>query len=133
MSNRKITIIAVVALAATALLLFNKNATNGQLGTDVANQSPEASTTAPVEPAKLTANANTKTVAIETATDEAAAVDSVAQQAEPFDLENARRRDFDGLKEEVLPDGSIKLDLQGRFQHVISATVDENGKVIISE
>ena len=48
-------------------------------------------------------------------------------------IEQWKRRDHDGLYEEVQPDGSVKVDLQGRFQHVITATKDENGNLIIEE
>ncbi len=44
-----------------------------------------------------------------------------------------KRRDHEGLVEEVMPDGSIKVDLQGRFQHVITATKDKDGNLIIAE
>jgi hypothetical protein len=47
------------------------------------------------------------------------------------DTENALRRDTEGLKEVVHPDGSVSVNLQGRFQSVMVTHFDEDGNLII--
>ncbi|MGF1510559.1 MAG: hypothetical protein ACFB9M_13750 [Myxococcota bacterium] len=42
-------------------------------------------------------------------------------------------RSTEGLVEETLPNGSKKVDLQGRFQVVPVARFDENGELIVEE
>lgn len=42
----------------------------------------------------------------------------------------ALRRDTEGLTPVYHPDGSVSVDLQGRFQSVSTARLDEAGKVI---
>ena len=37
----------------------------------------------------------------------------------------------DGLQQVTLPNGAVKMDLQGRFMDAAVATVDANGKVIV--
>ncbi len=55
----------------------------------------------------------------------------VSQPALDPDTQNALRRDAEGLVEVHHPDGSVSVDLQGRFQDVAVIHVDENGKRII--
>lgn len=43
------------------------------------------------------------------------------------------RRDSDGLKAELLPDGSTMIDLQGRYQQAPVARLNEDGDVEVSE
>ena len=45
------------------------------------------------------------------------------------DTQNALRRDSEGLQSVRHADGSVSMDLQGRFQSVSVARVDENGKI----
>lgn len=56
---------------------------------------------------------------------------------EPVDfdarVEALTRRDSDGLKAELLPDGSTKIDLQGRYQQAPVARLNDDGEVEISE
>lgn len=56
---------------------------------------------------------------------------------EPVDfdaqLEAMTRRDSDGLKGELLPDGSTKIDLQGRYQQAPVARLNEDGDVEVTE
>jgi hypothetical protein len=47
------------------------------------------------------------------------------------DTENALRRDSEGLVEVRHADGSVSVDLQGRFQSVSMIHVDENGKKFV--
>ena len=56
----------------------------------------------------------------------------VATSSAPLDPEtaNALRRDSEGLKEVVHPDGSVSVNLEGRFQSVSVAHIDENGKLV---
>ena len=46
------------------------------------------------------------------------------------ELQNAMSRSAEGLIETVHPDGSVSIDLQGRFQSVSVARLDEKGRVI---
>ncbi len=58
----------------------------------------------------------------------------VAPASEPgLDAEtrNALRRDTVGLVEVHHPDGSVSMDLQGRFQCASVARVDGSGKIIV--
>lgn len=48
------------------------------------------------------------------------------------DLAAALSSSSEGLYEEVLPDGSIMVDLQGRFRSVAFATLTESGRVQVS-
>ena len=48
-------------------------------------------------------------------------------------VEAMTRRDSDGLKGELLPDGSTKIDLQGRYQQAPVARLNEDGDVEVSE
>ncbi len=41
------------------------------------------------------------------------------------------RRDTEGLKEVVHPNGAVSVNLEGRFQSVSVARIDKNGKLII--
>lgn len=43
----------------------------------------------------------------------------------------ALRRDTEDLKQTYHPDGSVSVHLQGRFQNVSVARIDENGKLLI--
>ena len=45
---------------------------------------------------------------------------------------NALQTSHQGLYEERMPDGSYRLDLQGRFQSSIHARLDKSGKPVIS-
>ena len=47
-------------------------------------------------------------------------------------LENALSTSSDGLVAEELPDGSVRVHLQGRFRHAAFATVDAGGRVAVS-
>lgn len=47
------------------------------------------------------------------------------------DTQNALRRDDEGLSVVRSADGTLSMDLQGRFQNVSVARIDENGKVTI--
>ena len=47
------------------------------------------------------------------------------------ETENALRRDSEGLEFKHHADGSVSVDLQGRFQHASVARIDENGKIIV--
>ncbi len=58
------------------------------------------------------------------------------ERSEPIPLSarerNAMSTSSRGLVEEYHPDGSVSVNLQGRFQSAIFATVDKEGKVRIS-
>jgi hypothetical protein len=58
---------------------------------------------------------------------------SVAPLSTPLDAQTleALRRDTEGLKETFHPDGSVSVHLQGRFQSVSVARIDQNGKATI--
>ena len=66
---------------------------------------------------------------------ETGAIDvGMAPASEPAldaETQNALRRDTIGLVQVHHPDGSVSMDLQGRFQCASVARVDENGKVIV--
>jgi hypothetical protein len=47
------------------------------------------------------------------------------------DTENALRRDDEGLKIGHHADGSISVNLEGRYQSVSVVRIDENGKAVI--
>ena len=47
------------------------------------------------------------------------------------DTQNALRRDDEGLEVVQHADGSVSVDLQGRFQHVSIVRIDENGKMTV--
>jgi hypothetical protein len=47
------------------------------------------------------------------------------------ETENALRRDSEGLVEVRHADGSVSIDLQGRFQNVSILRIDENGKTVV--
>lgn len=47
------------------------------------------------------------------------------------ETQNALRRDTEGLKRVYHPDGSVSVNLQGRFQSASVARIGENGKVTI--
>jgi hypothetical protein len=47
------------------------------------------------------------------------------------ETQNALRRDSEGLVQVHHPDGSVSMDLQGRYQCAAVAHVDENGKIIV--
>ena len=47
------------------------------------------------------------------------------------DLENALRRDDQGLEVVKHADGTWSMDLQGRYQHVSMVRIDENGKMTV--
>lgn len=57
------------------------------------------------------------------------------QEPADFDaqVEAMTRRDSDGLKGEILPDGSTRIDLQGRYQQAPVARLNEDGEVEVSE
>ena len=54
--------------------------------------------------------------------------DSMARE-----IQTLSRRDSEGLVEEIMPDGSARVRLQQRFQHVPVATLDESGRLTVSE
>lgn len=45
--------------------------------------------------------------------------------------QRALRRDTEGLVPVIHPDGAVEVNLQGRFQNVSVARIDENGKLVI--
>jgi hypothetical protein len=47
------------------------------------------------------------------------------------ELENALRRDTEGLKQVFHPDGSVSVNLEGRFQNVYMTHIDENGRRVV--
>lgn len=49
------------------------------------------------------------------------------------DTQNALRRDTEGLKIVQHADGSVSMDLDGRFQNVSVARIDENGVVTVCD
>lgn len=51
------------------------------------------------------------------------------QKAMDDDLREMLSRSADGLQPEVLPDGSVRVDLQGRFQSVSVASIDAAGQL----
>lgn len=57
-------------------------------------------------------------------------VSAVAPEFDPY-TENALRRDTSGLTEVRHADGTVSLDLQGRFQSVSVTHVSADGKVVI--
>jgi hypothetical protein len=50
-------------------------------------------------------------------------------KARDAELARMLSRSTDGLEEVVLPDGSVMVDLQGRFMNASVATIDENGEL----
>lgn len=46
-----------------------------------------------------------------------------------LDIQQALRRDTAGLREVTLPDGTVMLDLQGRFQSMSVVTLSEDGQL----
>jgi hypothetical protein len=74
--------------------------------------------------AALRASINPETGKVEVSTiPTAAPLDAGTQQA--------LRRDSEGLVQKHHPDGSVSVLLQGRFQNVSVARIDENGKLVI--
>lgn len=57
------------------------------------------------------------------------------EKAVDFDaeVEAMTRRDSEGLDVETLPDGSKKIDLQGRYRQAPVARVNEEGEAEVSE
>lgn len=49
-------------------------------------------------------------------------------QAE-HELQEMLSRSIEGLYEEVLPDGTVKVNLQGRFQNAAIAVIDDDGNL----
>lgn len=47
------------------------------------------------------------------------------------DTQNALRRDTEGLEIKQHADGSVSMDLQGRYQSVSVARIDENGAITV--
>ena len=47
------------------------------------------------------------------------------------ETQNALRRDEEGLEFVQHADGSVSVDLQGRYQSASVARIDENGKVVV--
>ncbi len=45
--------------------------------------------------------------------------------------QEALRQDDEGLKQTFLPDGTVLINMQGRFQSVATVRIDENGKRVI--
>ncbi|MFK8011270.1 MAG: hypothetical protein AB8B80_04465 [Marinicellaceae bacterium] len=41
---------------------------------------------------------------------------------------NALNRSDEGLVPQIMPDGHVKVDLQGRYRHMSTVTLDSNGK-----
>jgi len=63
------------------------------------------------------------------------AEEPVAEAPVDFDaqVEAMTRRDSEGLEVETLPDGSKKIDLQGRYRQAPVARVNDEGEAEVSE
>jgi hypothetical protein len=55
----------------------------------------------------------------------------VAELGLDADTENALRRDAEGLVELHHPDGSVSIDLQGRFQSVSVVRINDDGTAVV--
>ncbi len=47
------------------------------------------------------------------------------------DTQNALRRDSEGLVQKHHADGSVSMDLQGRYQSISVVHIDDDGKVVV--
>lgn len=73
-------------------------------------------------------------LAVTAAASEPAATDSVPptesvelQAAEQREILRADNRSIEGLEIEVRPDGILKVDLRGRFQHALAVRIEPDG------
>ena len=68
-------------------------------------------------------------VAIEPETGELTVPSPQQQKLMEQELQEALSRSDVGLYEEVLPDGTVKVNLQGRFQNASIAVIDDDGNL----
>lgn len=125
--------VATVILAIAAVTVISRQ--NGRVKEASSNQAktapPATTTTAPVA-----ANRNYVTVKV---AGQNVQVDSQTGQIKELTPEEAQRmaaglkqelnRSTEGLVQVQQPDGSVEMDLQGRFQNVVVAKVNEDGTV----
>jgi hypothetical protein len=123
-----VSILLAAALLATALFALNLTRTEGSSsGAALASEDYSSPRLAPGE-AALRATINPETGRVEVSTVGSNALATVSLDAATTE---ALRRDTEGLKQTFHPDGSVSVNLEGRFQNVSVARIDENGKVVI--
>jgi hypothetical protein len=113
-------ITAIVVIAIAAITVVSRQSAN----------SPQKATTAP-------ANAANKKYTTVKVAGQDVQIDSQTGQMKPLTPEEAKKladglkgmlnKSSEGLVEQHNPDGSVSMDLQGRFQNVTVARVNEDG------
>jgi hypothetical protein len=123
-----VSILLAAVLLATALFALNLTKTAGSSSSAaLASENSSSPGLAPGE-AALRATINPETGRVEVSTIPSGALATVSLDAATAE---ALRRDTEGLKQTFHPNGSVSSHLQGRFQNVSVARIDENGKVVI--
>lgn len=123
-----VSILLAAALLATALFALNLTRTAGSSSAAaLTSEGSSGPSLAPGE-AALRAKINPETGRVEVSTVPSNTPATVSLDAATAE---ALRRDTKGLKQTFHPDGSVSVHLQGRFQNVSVARIDENGKVVI--
>lgn len=121
-------IVLAAALVATALFALNLTRVVGPSpGPALASEGPSSQDPAPGE-AALRARINPETGRVEVSTVPSNVPANATLDAGTLD---ALRRDTEGLKQTFHPDGSVSVNLQGRFQSVSVARIGDDGKVVI--
>jgi|SRR5215212_9206289 len=120
-------ITAIVVLALAAITVVSRQSASGG-----ETNSPQKATTAP-------ANAANKKFTTMRVAGQDVQVDSQTGQIKPLTPEEARKladglkvmlnKSTEGLVEEHNADGSVTMDLQGRFQNVTVARVNDDGTI----
>jgi hypothetical protein len=115
-------ILAALALAAAGILSPTGRADTRDLGETSAAHAVDEPTPGN---AAMRAYVNPETGELEVG------VAPVAELALDPDTQNALRRDSEGLVEVRHPDGSVSIHLQGRFQSVSVARINDDGTVVV--
>ena len=116
-----------IVLMAVAVAGASTTSLSGNDSPSIDNESRAVRTVAEMPPgtAALRAYRNPETGALDIGV---APLSGLSLDAE---TQNALRRDTIGLVEVHHPDGSVSIDLQGRFQCATVARIDGTGKVIV--
>ena len=115
--------VAVIAVLATALLVWSPTPATGPAADDAAVATVDNPGLTPGS-AALRATIDPETGGVKI---------SAAPSAMPLDAEtqNALRRDSEGLTQVYHANGAVSSNLQGRFQNVSVARIGKDGKLVI--
>lgn len=118
-----LTALSATAVLTITLLALTRTESPNPLP-DTAGLASENSTGLAPGEAALRATINPETGEVEVST---------SRPTTPLDpyTTQALRRDTEGLKQIVHPNGAVSMHLQGRFQNTSVVRIDENGKLVI--